>query len=183
MADTNGLEVKTGDYEVEISEVDGDNALNIVIEAVNEGDEIDKEVEAMAEAFEAEANFAIEVDKQLGETITTDLEKKVMEEVFGDVEKETIPTDKITEIVPEVFFQEESPVDTNNGPSAESIVASTLEEYNEEMQEEFENLEELEEEEELTNLVEKTTSDAIALTFDGTDKTVTLPDDTNLSTD
>lgn len=178
---THETEVTTDDFEVEIKPVEGDNAINIMVEAINESDEISKDIEAMSEAFEFEEDYQLEVAEQLGETITTDLEQEVIEEVFGDEKEETIPTDKVTELVPEVFFQEESPVDEPNGPSKESVEAATLEEYNDEMNDEFEQLEELKEEEEVTNLVEDVTDEAIRLTFDGTDTGVTLPDNTDLT--
>lgn len=72
-------------------------------------------------------------------------------------------------------------MDEPNGPSKESVEAATLEEYNDEMNDEFEQLEELKEEEEVTNLVEDVTDEAIRLTFDGTDTGVTLPDNTDLT--
>ena len=55
-----------------------------------------------------------------------------------------------------------------------------LEEYNEEIANEFEHMEELKEEEEVTNLVDQVTDEAIKLTFDGTEAHVTLPDDTEI---
>lgn len=180
MAEGQEIEVKTDDFEVEIEPVEGGDAINIVVEAINDGDEIEKDIEAMAENFEFEEGYELEVSEQLGDTIQTDLEQEVIEEVFGDVEEETIPTDTVTELVPEVFFQEESPVEDNNGPSKESLEASTLEEYNEEIANEFEHMEELKEEEEVTNLVDQVTDEAIKLTFDGTEAHVTLPDDTDL---
>ena len=184
MADNNEIEVKTDDFEVEIEPVQGNDAINIMVEAVNDGNETQKEIEAMAEDFDYEEDYQLEVAEQLGETITTDLAddaKEAMEETFGDdIEKETIPTDQVTELVPEVFFQEESPVGDANGPSKESVEASTLEGYNEELEQEFEQLEDLQEEEEVTNMVEETVDKALQLTFDGTDQTTLIPENDNL---